>query len=638
MKYKIRNLIGILVVIAVLLIPVQSFADRYKGDDVGAPGQFNISVTLSDNEEEGYKNAIISVKNNGNDFSGKVRITFYADYSVSFSAEKTASISSGQTENVVIPVLVPVNFRPNNAKAKVEMVNSSGKTIAFDFVNDIMEQMGYKAGILSDRPGDLISLNGTSIYPPYGDEVTVVTETMTDAKDKDKLSEFSYIIINDYDSSVLSKEEINNIQNWVKNGGMLIIGTGNNEKTLAGFDKDFIDIEVLVDNYDKPVTAEIDYAQFAIDSEDTITYLQLVPGDSYLNTTYYSSSASVPMKTEGKGVVEVAQFSLSDDNFDQTWGMNQLLTDPVSATSKGNQLNGGFPGHNFEDLFGIMQGKGKVNTVLLRIIIVIYVALVGPGLYLVLKALKKREFIWLAIPALSIFFTLIIFLVGRGFSIKTKQFSNITVSEASGKGNTKSLMMGFNAQNKRWGADLSEDIKTAGLIYGEQYGSNGLVKTLVSYTPQGVSISYKPDAAFDAVYFTGISDNTAKGGIEADITLNDSISRISGKVTNNTGVRFDYILVVSDGYYKVIDTKGKTTVDFDEIAEQYTSFDDVFGYAKNEYLNDNFAKAAPLAALAYAASDIKSDSFVVGVTGNGMDCIKGNVSEKTYSCYYTVVN
>ena len=70
---------------------------------------------------------------------------------------------------------------------------------------------------------------------------------------------------------------------------------------------------------------------------------------------------------------------------------------------------------------------------------------------------------------------------------------------------------------------------------------------------QGVSISYKPRSTFSEVYFKGESHNNTSGGMTLDAEYD--MSYITAKLTNNTGVRFDYLLIVSDGYYKVIDPK-----------------------------------------------------------------------------------
>lgn len=99
-------------------------------------------------------------------------------------------------------------------------------------------------GVLSDHYDALgwMSMSGQTYYLHGKDQNVYLTQMDADTLQA-QLDELYFLVIDSYDVSSLGKEKIKAIEKWVKNGGWLLIGTGERGKdTLGGFDSSFMEV------------------------------------------------------------------------------------------------------------------------------------------------------------------------------------------------------------------------------------------------------------------------------------------------------------------------------------------------------------------------------------------------------------
>ncbi len=632
MKTKVKNIIFLLTALMILLMPCSSFAAKSEPEK---EGDFDIEIVSTETDENGYTTAVFSIKNNGKDFSGYARLCMFENYGDAFAVEKLTSISAGESINLSLTFTHPLDFDPVRGVTRFEMRDGSGKRVGYQILQYKDAGMGNVMGILADDTTGLhpltlnVYLSSLSNY----ENVSITTEVVKNVTDTDELLGYRYLLIDGYDTESLDKKTIEGIENWVRSGGILLIGTGDTVNTFTGFDKDFIDMDYSTDNNGKPYFFKQSSHQFAMDYYDTVDVTTLLPGDTY--STYVNNC----IKSEGNGFIIVADCSLNDPNVSTQDAIEELLNQIGSVYNASGSYSIEMHQDTIEEIFGMMQGKGGINTAILKAIIVLYVVLVGPILYLFLKAMNKREYIWLAVPAVAVFFTVIVFLASRGFAVRHKQFKNISVSAADGSGITDNLFMGFDSGSGGWKVELSEDIKAAGAysISANGSGSNKREPDFITtYSTNGISNYYNPGGSFEGVMFRGWSENTASGGIEADVSY--SGGKMSGTVKNNTGKNFDYVLVVTDNKYTVIEMDSSGTAKVDDYGDEYNSFDEVHFKAQEMYRKKKYKEAGYYAALAFAASEMTSyDSFVIGIGKDSKNLIKGIIDEEDYCCYYSEI-
>ena len=83
------------------------------------------------------------------------------------------------------------------------------------------------------------------------------------------------------------------------------------------------------------------------------------------------------------------------------------------------------------------------STSTLGVIFLIYALLVGVILYFVFKKLKKREYLWIAIPTVAILFSVLFFVMGIKTRVKDvvlNQVTFITKEKDGGESSTTSYV------------------------------------------------------------------------------------------------------------------------------------------------------------------------------------------------------
>ena len=58
---------------------------------------------------------------------------------------------------------------------------------------------------------------------------------------------------------------------------------------------------------------------------------------------------------------------------------------------------------------------------------IVYVIIVGPVLYAILRFYKKRDYYWLAVPAASFVGVMLIAFAGRGFEVESTRVYSVTM-------------------------------------------------------------------------------------------------------------------------------------------------------------------------------------------------------------------
>lgn len=185
-------------------------------------------------------------QNSGADFSGKVRLVFSGtDNSSGCAFEQCLTLpQNGKKQyTMTIPYADVSQTRGNGI---VAFVDEKGNVVASEAFASIFgkEKRGIGVGVLSDHYDALgwMSMSGQTYYLHGKDQNVYLTRMDADTLQA-QLDELYFLVIDSYDVSSLGKEKIKAIEKWVKNGGWLLIGTGERGKdTLGGFDSSFMEV------------------------------------------------------------------------------------------------------------------------------------------------------------------------------------------------------------------------------------------------------------------------------------------------------------------------------------------------------------------------------------------------------------
>ena len=230
-----------------LLLVYLTFLGIFAGRvNVYADQKQALSATVTLLKQE--KDCVVQVeaKNTGADFTGKVRLVFSGtDNSSGCAFEQCLTLpQNGKKQyTMTIPYADVSQTRGNGI---VAFVDEKGNVVAKEAFASIFgkEKRGIGVGVLSDHYDALgwMSMSGQTYYLHGKDQNVYLTQMDADTLQA-QLDELYFLVIDSYDVSSLGKEKIKAIEKWVKNGGWLLIGTGERGKdTLGGFDSSFMEV------------------------------------------------------------------------------------------------------------------------------------------------------------------------------------------------------------------------------------------------------------------------------------------------------------------------------------------------------------------------------------------------------------
>lgn len=314
----------------------------------------------------------ITVENKGESgevFNGTVQVIFetpvhsvsgyiYNSVNCAYNTEITLSAQEKKQFTITLTdFTVEHSFENGQGKCALNFIDEGGNVIrSISFYKVFNDYPGkyISVGVLSDNIEGLNHMNINStirVYNSYASNSKLIR--LNNDNIKEQLDELYFLIIDQFNVSLLNEEDIQAIQDWVKSGGWLIIGTGEYaEQTLSGFDKDFLNVDVL--SISEPgeeniLTArpESYYSEY-----DGIDFTKMAVADLNDNSTngYFYISISNPAicSSIGDGAVMIFNVSLGENELRK---FNK--SDNIYFEAAGN----GHPArrHYFEDYSNISE-------------------------------------------------------------------------------------------------------------------------------------------------------------------------------------------------------------------------------------------------------------------------------------------
>lgn len=370
-----------------------------------------------------------------------------------------------KTVSLVMPIIDDTGF------LQVKLLNRNQKEVLehkFQLTFGNYDKSVY-AGVLTDNQEELDYLGNLNLRPIY-----LSADTLTD--NFLGLDLLDVLIINNFDTAKLKKEQIEAIKEWVYLGGTLVLTAGNYDAgTKAAFGEDFgisvgereesenisfltegSDLKILkqyIYDYQKAKKnfyQELSEKDQKILSSGNITSFTSNTGKVYGSYTAkeWSDEEIEALKTEaitkkvsditlengislvkenqkelmlcakeGNGKVELIAFDIGLKKEQKAIALSFIrqIADNISEGKK-NQLNNEYYGWYLSDgLLGNIaskEAKKMPATYKYVIIIVAYLLASGPITYLWLKRKKKQGYGLLTVTVLSALFTIIIILAG----------------------------------------------------------------------------------------------------------------------------------------------------------------------------------------------------------------------------------
>ncbi len=601
----------------------------------------------------------ITVSNDGEDWEGVVRVIYEETYGRTPTAYDTV-ISLPQGSKKQFDIKMPMNnIDQIDGNLKVTLLDKKGKECGEFLFRNILRQGedSLLMGILSDDYDSLTCLDmGGSLFFYYGYEYPIKLKELNQDNLLNYLDTLEFLVIDTYDTSVLSEDVVDAIEKWNDDGGVLVIGTGEYaEQTLALFEDSYLEVEpnVVYEPGQAPSYDALDY----------VDWRELHRVEFWSSSDYFESYPfNMLLRSYGTGAIGVLPFSLTEvADLDYTFykstdrqGFLLHMFDVISSESdRRYRTNNKY--FNTSQLSRMLRMISKANTNLnfgaLKAIIIMYVIFVGPVLYILLRILKKREWYWVAVPATTILGIVVVFFAGRGFEVNGTQVYSVTTQDLSGHKAEEGFLYCFDAGNKEWSLELEEEYDYVAPFNSYSYNGDAYYHHIVKEGDK-TSIGIKPDTNFEDTFFVTHKkpgSETVEGTIEVHYVAN--VGKIQGSITNATEMDFKYFAVMMGESLFVFEG-----LDAGETAD-LTKKDCIFGdlqydiwYDYMYEVNDMMDEESPenisaLSALGVGIAGIRykedastvdlSDSIIVmGVVENWNVIADEDCTEQSYGCVY----
>ncbi len=556
----------------------------------------------------------ITITNQGEDFTGEVTLTVVRDYAKNFGYGTDISIPAGATKSVFMTV--PEGAGYTNC---VVRILDDKEDIMFErtIMNNISGDVtGTIIGALSDDYAALNYLDGMSVMlmsNTFDFRLGQMTEeTMPDIASA--LNSCKIIVIDNYDTSRLSDAQYQALRQWVEKGGVLLLGTGAEyNKVLSKFKDDFVsgsigdlskkqvnltvqeEPETLTEENEQPAASTGSSSQQEPEDAKVIQpdiineeYTQPEPPmeeQSQMKTTSgdtlsmdvldISVDGGTPVenvadgelfieKSLGVGKVIVCKTGLSMEPFAGYKGNTRIiyaLLNEVITRDLVNAFNGiSMDTNEYNMGSNIVEAANETkmpNPLKYTILFLIYILIVGPGIYIILKLKDKSKALWLAIPGSALVFTLGVYVVSINDTVRHPIVNSYIIEQYEEE--SKNVSASFAAMNPKSGAyqlnlnNAYSDVNQADYdyYYDNMFRNNSSASCLVKETVDHTVLKMSKAQAFTKMYLRASASVPTEKNIDIDIQLYKD--GFSGTVTNNLDHDLINVIVFEGGFCSYID-------------------------------------------------------------------------------------
>lgn len=488
----------------------------------------------------------ILIENNGEKIDGQVEVRVPASAPNTYDAfVSEVNIGANEKRTVTIPINLPDNA------LKLQVVLKQGENIVKE--NNVLVSNGRVSeadlfmGVMTDdfngltiRSLDFTSLNNSNnkMRDRVNKTISVPLDLDSLVKSPKNISSLDAIVINNYNTSNLKKEQFENLSSWVESGGILVIGSGENAaKTIGNLNKEFFNINY---NGTKDVNGYTLAKLTAKDSE-----IKLQEGEEPL----------IYLMHKGQGKVYAATFDLGNANIaakDKVMNVwkESLGYDFVNKVSMPHSHRSHYVPYGIEELSNNVPYKENLNMGLLVIIFLSYSLIIGIIIYIVMKKLNKREWLWGIIPIIAIAFSLTLYLLGNNTRIKDVVLNQVNIITSDKNGTSQ--VMGYAGIGSKYKNDLTVQEPTGTNIknftndnYRENSDTNNFSKlgTKTVFRQNNSYYEFKQLSALSMKKFEISGHKEMMPTIDAHLNYNSQ--KLSGKIKNTLGYDIKELLVVS---------------------------------------------------------------------------------------------
>lgn len=538
-KRKIAALLFVVIIISLGLTGHSSLAANSEitiSIEVGIQGKIK--------SDKGFP-LLLTVENKGEDFKGDLLVNFFPNYQSGGAKLVHLEIGKGATKTFPLSLSGYSQDRgPNNTlnNPDLRLYKGSyrdGKEVSFKGHKNLrpryIDMERLVVGMLSESPDRLKELKQ---IPTNGRELeTVILEKKLIPNEALGFEMLDYLMIDEFKVATLSDIQQQAILGWVQTGGTLIVGASPDAQQSLG--ALYGHLPMKSENEGKVNSS---FLQTKDALKTTFDELPIFIGKLDQESTIIEKSKDTPVvvaKKFGEGQIVQTAFSLGDAPLAQWNGYSDwfgaLLTKVDSHGTQYANQNKGINESLFWEL-GQWSEYFNMNAFSigkLAIILGIYLVIIVPALYVILKKSDKREHAWWVIPLISIITSVGIFGFGAKDRLVKPQLNQLGVYHAN-----DGLLNGYFSTTmlSNTSGDYTLSFKDE-MVRGNP-GSQNMVNpgrlqhfAVVGQARKGEEVTFPNVEYWSTRTYFGKARKETKGSFETQLTLANK--KLEGTIKNN---------------------------------------------------------------------------------------------------------
>ncbi len=455
----------------------------------------------------------ISVENNGENFSGEIQVEVYSRYRSKTIYALPFELPKGSSKELVMNI--PIKTSSRDVDVKIVKGTKIVSTFEYKFLKMIRPEYPV-IGVLSDDKTGLRNLNGLKLsentlseehadisikrkvmiasgeIDPYADvpvEIVHLDENQL-PDNHEAFSTFDYIVIADYDTSLLSDKQKEALLKWLEAGNVLVLGTGPNaSKVYKGLDDSLKPFGILGEAK-IPATLQLEeFTGMKAPEEDIIVSTgNINNGKIIMGSEAYSLAVRYG---KGEGTILFLAFDPTLSPISNWSNVGEMWKKLLSSKHLENYNVSAFTPtykRNFNSIVNQVPETQTPPVNALMLLILVYIIMVGPLLYIFLKKKDKRDLSWVVMPVLAFLCVGIIYMVGfktRYTTAVLNKFSIINLDIDKSEATIDTYMGAFNNRRSNMIMEYSAsgDVSVnpeQDIYYVDSYNSNDYENAVVA--------------------------------------------------------------------------------------------------------------------------------------------------------------
>ncbi len=507
----------------------------------------------------------VTLDNTGNsDLSGEVRVHTGGGSGL---ADTTYNMPVDLPRGAHKEVFLYVSLGSYNQRLHVEVTDRKGHVVQRENADIRMTQRGdvLYAVIADPQSSVIIDMTGRTPGSGSGYQTYWQIEQLPDMAEA--LSGLDVILFYDTDTGKLTDTQRIALDNWVLTGGHLIVAGGASwQRTTAGL-QNLLPVTLQGTAQVNSLAPLADYLGDSPDPLDVPTTISLntpQPGAETLVTV--GDIPLVVRRNYGEGVVDFLAVEPHVEPFLSWTQLDDLWYTLLASVGQQTSWSHGFTNWNL----GREATLTVSNTVLPTFLqlcgfLLLYIILVGPLNYLILKKFNRREWAWLTIPLMILLFSVLAYRVGfnlRGNVATINRLTVVQVWPESDRAQVNSLIGVQSPRRATYNVELERgyslrtlpDIGTglngpASIVQGTHYEAQDIAidaGTIASFTASGYTNAPHVQAA--VTWHMGDNEN-----IPDDLPC-DQFPCVAGEITNSTAMELEDTVLLAKGESRYLGT------------------------------------------------------------------------------------